>query len=64
MVVVPLLKKNSGKYDTVCNIPVVSLCAEFNKPQKEGAPQDYSCITIDSSSQVTDHYTLKEKLGV
>ncbi|XP_074512236.1 myosin light chain kinase, smooth muscle isoform X2 [Sebastes fasciatus] len=35
-----------------------------DKPQGEEAPQAYSCVTIDSSHKVTDHYSLQEKLGM
>uniref|UniRef100_A0A3Q3BAL8 Myosin, light chain kinase 5 n=1 Tax=Kryptolebias marmoratus TaxID=37003 RepID=A0A3Q3BAL8_KRYMA len=31
--------------------------------QKEEAPKEYTCVTIDSSHKVTDHYSLHEKLG-
>lgn len=55
--------ENRGKYNT-CITAIVSLCADLDKPQKEEAPQAYTCVTIDSSNKVTDHYYLQEKLGV
>ncbi|KAF3845994.1 hypothetical protein F7725_003072 [Dissostichus mawsoni] len=33
-------------------------------PQEEETPQAYSCVTVDSSHKVTDHYSLQEKLGM
>ncbi|KAF3699939.1 Myosin light chain kinase, smooth muscle [Channa argus] len=32
--------------------------------EREEAPQDYTCVTIDTSHKVTDHYNLQEKLGM
>ncbi|KAK2833183.1 hypothetical protein Q5P01_017072 [Channa striata] len=32
--------------------------------EEEEAPPDYTCVTIDSSHKVTDHYNLQEKLGM
>ncbi|XP_055366717.1 myosin light chain kinase, smooth muscle isoform X2 [Betta splendens] len=32
--------------------------------EEEEAPQAYSCVTIDSTHKVTDHYNLHEKLGM
>ncbi|XP_029292579.1 myosin light chain kinase, smooth muscle isoform X1 [Cottoperca gobio] len=37
---------------------------DLDKPQEEETPQAYSCVTIDSSHKVTDHYSLQEKLGM
>ncbi|XP_051243409.1 myosin light chain kinase, smooth muscle isoform X2 [Dicentrarchus labrax] len=37
---------------------------DLDKPQEEEAPQTYTCVTIDSSHKVTDHYNLLEKLGM
>ncbi|XP_041634264.1 myosin light chain kinase, smooth muscle isoform X2 [Cheilinus undulatus] len=37
---------------------------DLDKPQEEQPPQAYSCVTIDSSHKVTDHYNLLEKLGM
>ncbi|CAN9505491.1 unnamed protein product [Ophioblennius macclurei] len=35
-----------------------------NPPQRhDSTPQSFACVTIDSSSKVTDHYDLQEKLG-
>ncbi|XP_034394860.1 myosin light chain kinase, smooth muscle isoform X3 [Cyclopterus lumpus] len=45
--------------------PVVRMeekCVE--KPKGEEAPQAYSCVTINSSEKVTDHYSLQERLGM
>uniref|UniRef100_A0A672HMR6 Myosin, light chain kinase 5 n=1 Tax=Salarias fasciatus TaxID=181472 RepID=A0A672HMR6_SALFA len=39
--------------------PVVKM-----EQKDECAPQQYACVTIDSSSRVTDHYDLQEKLGM
>lgn len=35
-----------------------------DKPQEEEASQTYTCVTIDSSHKVTDHYNMQEKLGM
>uniref|UniRef100_A0A3Q3EBE3 Myosin, light chain kinase 5 n=1 Tax=Labrus bergylta TaxID=56723 RepID=A0A3Q3EBE3_9LABR len=43
--------------------PVVRM-EQKDKPQEEEPPQAYSCVTIDSSNKVTDHYNLLEKLGM
>ncbi|XP_040918082.1 myosin light chain kinase, smooth muscle isoform X1 [Toxotes jaculatrix] len=32
--------------------------------REDEAPQAYTCVTIDSSHKVTDHYNLQEKLGM
>ncbi|XP_069004770.1 myosin light chain kinase, smooth muscle isoform X1 [Embiotoca jacksoni] len=37
---------------------------DSNKTQEDEAPQAYTCVTIDSSHKVTDHYILQEKLGM
>lgn len=37
---------------------------DSDKPQEEEAPQAFTCITIDFSHKVTDHYNLHEKLGM
>ncbi|XP_070704824.1 myosin light chain kinase, smooth muscle [Pempheris klunzingeri] len=37
---------------------------DLDKPQEEEAPKVYTCVTIDSSHKVTDHYNLQEKLGM
>lgn len=34
------------------------------KREEEEAPHVYTCVTIDSSHKVTDHYDLQEKLGM
>lgn len=53
-----------NKY-TEANITVtVSPCIDSEKLQEEEAPQAYTCVTIDSSHKVTDHYNLQEKLGM
>lgn len=50
--------------NTQPNITVtVSHCIDSEKLQEE-APQAYTCVTIDSSHKVTDHYNLQEKLGM
>ncbi|XP_033999706.1 myosin light chain kinase, smooth muscle [Trematomus bernacchii] len=43
--------------------PVVRM-EQNDKPQEEETPQAYSCVTVDSSHKVTDHYSLQEKLGM
>ncbi|XP_044036078.1 myosin light chain kinase, smooth muscle isoform X2 [Siniperca chuatsi] len=43
--------------------PVVRM-EQKDRPQEEEAPQVYTCVTIDSSHKVTDHYNLQEKLGM
>lgn len=40
------------------------LFVDSDKPRDEEAPQAYTCVTIDSSHKVTDHYHLQEKLGM
>ncbi|XP_054464066.1 myosin light chain kinase, smooth muscle [Anoplopoma fimbria] len=35
-----------------------------DKPKEEEAPQEYSCVTINTSEKVTDHYSLQERLGM
>ncbi|XP_067471949.1 myosin light chain kinase, smooth muscle isoform X2 [Thunnus thynnus] len=37
---------------------------DSHKPQEEEGPQEYTCVTVDSSHKVTDHYNLQEKLGM
>ncbi|XP_071327382.1 myosin light chain kinase, smooth muscle [Trachinotus anak] len=37
---------------------------DSDKLQEEEASQAYTCVTIDSSHKVTDHYNLQEKLGM
>ncbi|XP_034075637.1 myosin light chain kinase, smooth muscle isoform X1 [Gymnodraco acuticeps] len=43
--------------------PVVRM-EQNDKPQEEETPQAFSCVTVDSSHKVTDHYSLQEKLGM
>lgn len=40
------------------------LCIDLEKPQEDEASQVYTCVTIDSSHKVTDHYDMQEKLGM
>lgn len=56
--------ENRGKCSETYIIAFVSLCADLDKPTGEEAPQAYTCVTIDSSHKVTDHYNLQEKLGM
>ncbi|KAE8283410.1 Myosin light chain kinase, smooth muscle [Larimichthys crocea] len=45
--------------------PVVKMeQKDLSKPQEDEAPQAFTCVTIDSTHKVTDHYNLQEKLGV
>ncbi|TMS14664.1 Myosin light chain kinase, smooth muscle [Larimichthys crocea] len=45
--------------------PVVKMeQKDLSKLQEEEAPQAFTCVTIDSTHKVTDHYNLQEKLGV
>ncbi|KAG7243548.1 hypothetical protein INR49_011104 [Caranx melampygus] len=45
--------------------PVVTMeQKDLDKPQEEEASQAYTCVTIDSSHKVTDHYNMQEKLGM
>ncbi|XP_019949701.2 myosin light chain kinase, smooth muscle isoform X1 [Paralichthys olivaceus] len=45
--------------------PVVKMEQEdSDKLQEEEALQAYTCVSIDSSHKVTDHYVLQEKLGM
>ncbi|KAM9345915.1 myosin light chain kinase, smooth muscle isoform 1-T2 [Symphorus nematophorus] len=37
---------------------------DVGKLQEEEGPQAYTCVTVDSSHKVTDHYNLQEKLGM
>ncbi|KAM3598959.1 uncharacterized protein V6R79_024694 [Siganus canaliculatus] len=43
--------------------PVVKMEPK-DKPKEEETPQVFTCVTIDSTHKVTDHYNLQEKLGV
>lgn len=45
--------------------PVVKMeQKDSGKTHEEEAPKVYTCVTIDSSHKVTDHYSLQEKLGM
>uniref|UniRef100_A0A3Q1H7Z1 Uncharacterized protein n=1 Tax=Anabas testudineus TaxID=64144 RepID=A0A3Q1H7Z1_ANATE len=45
--------------------PVVKMEQKVSeKLQEEEAPQAYTCVTINSTHKVTDHYNLQEKLGM
>ncbi|XP_018558000.1 myosin light chain kinase, smooth muscle isoform X1 [Lates calcarifer] len=44
--------------------PVVRMEQKDKLRDEEEAPQAYTCVTIDSSHKVTDHYNLLEKLGM
>nr|XP_046272082.1 myosin light chain kinase, smooth muscle isoform X2 [Scatophagus argus] len=37
---------------------------DLDKPQEDEAPQGYTCVSIETSHKVTDHYNLQEKLGM
>lgn len=43
---------------------LICLYVDSNKPQKEEPPEAYTCVAIDSSHKVADHYNVHEKLGV
>ncbi|XP_017284900.1 myosin light chain kinase, smooth muscle isoform X2 [Kryptolebias marmoratus] len=43
--------------------PVVRMEQKDSDKTQEEAPKEYTCVTIDSSHKVTDHYSLHEKLG-
>ncbi|KAL6103230.1 uncharacterized protein ACO6RY_02672 [Pungitius sinensis] len=45
--------------------PVVTMEGKgVEKPKEEGVQQEYSCVAINSSQKVTDHYSLQERLGM
>ncbi|XP_068574387.1 myosin light chain kinase, smooth muscle [Cebidichthys violaceus] len=44
--------------------PVVRMEEKGVEKPKEEAPQAYSCVAINSSQKVTDHYSLQERLGM
>lgn len=58
-----LTKTNKKNVEANITVPV-SLCIVSEKLQEEEAPQAYTCVTINSTHKVTDHYNLQEKLGM
>lgn len=56
--------KYKAKCNEACVTAVVSVCACLEKQQEEESPQAFTCVTIDSSHKVSDHYNMQEKLGM
>ncbi|KAM9843468.1 myosin light chain kinase, smooth muscle [Aulostomus maculatus] len=44
--------------------PLVKMEHSKERSEEAAAPPAYTCVTIDSSHKVTDHYCLQEKLGM
>ncbi|XP_061568208.1 myosin light chain kinase, smooth muscle isoform X2 [Cololabis saira] len=44
--------------------PVVKMEQKDPDKKQEEASHEYTCVTIDSSHKVTDHYNMQEKLGM
>ncbi len=63
IVLIDTIFENRGRYNKACITAIVSFCADLDKSEEDKAPQAYTCVAIDSTHKVTDHYNLQEKLG-